>query len=118
MNGKILMMQYRVISNLIIGIPSSRRSVNTIYIVLTSILATSIALSLGIWFRLLKGLMKSPKSKIIKFSDHSPRLNETSLYRLRKEVQFSLKRFKKLICFFLIFRLVNYHTSLKQLKPF
>jgi len=70
----------------IIGIPSSHRSINTIYILLTSILATSIAFSLATWFRLIMGLMKSPKSKIIKFSDRSSRVNESSLHRLRKEV--------------------------------
>jgi hypothetical protein len=70
----------------VIGIPSKHRSVNTIYVLLSSILATSIVFSLNAWVRLLMGLMKSPKSRIIKFSDHSSRLNENSLYRLRKEV--------------------------------
>ncbi|CAF0790019.1 unnamed protein product [Adineta steineri] len=74
------------ILTLVNGVPSNHRSINTIYIVLTSILSTSIALSFGTWFRLIKGLMRSPRSKIIKFSDRSSRLNETSLYRLRKEV--------------------------------
>jgi ankyrin repeat-rich membrane spanning protein len=68
------------------GIPSSHRSVNTIYIVLISILGTSVAFSLATWCRLLMGLMKSPKSRIIQFSDRSSRINESSLYRLRKEV--------------------------------
>ena len=75
---------------LAVGIPAKYRSVNTIYVVLLSILSTSIALSFGTWFRLLRVLMKSPKSKIVKFLDHSSRLNETSLYRLRKEVQIIL----------------------------
>lgn len=68
------------------GIPSVHRSVNTVYVLLISILGTSVAFSLATWCRLLMGLMKSPKSKIMKFSDHSSRLNESSLYRLRKEV--------------------------------
>jgi len=87
-------MQYRIISDIAIGIPSSHRLVNTAYIVFTSILAASLVLSLGTWLRLLTVLMKSPKSKIIKLSDHSSRLNETSLYRLRKEVQFVPKYFQ------------------------
>ncbi len=87
MNGKILQHVIRIIVLIfVIGIRSNHRSVNMIYILLTSILATSIVFSLATWFRLLMGLMKSPKSKIIKFSDHSSRLNESSLYRLRKEV--------------------------------
>jgi hypothetical protein len=71
---------------IILGIPSNYRTVNTIYIVLTSVLAMSIAFIFTTWLRLIMGLMKSPKSKIIKFSDHLSRANETSLYRLRKEV--------------------------------
>ncbi|CAF1032924.1 unnamed protein product [Adineta ricciae] len=71
---------------LINGVPSIHRSVNTVYIVLMSTLGASIVFSMGPCFRLMKGLMKSPKSKIIKYSDRSSRLNETSLYRLRKEV--------------------------------
>lgn len=43
-------------------------------------------LSCATWLRLLVSLLKSPKSKIMKFSDHSSRLNEGSLYRLKKEV--------------------------------
>ncbi len=73
----------------VIGIPSIHRSVNTIYIVLISTLGISIVFSVATWFRLLMELMKSPKSKIIKFSDRSSRVNESSLYRLRKEVQHS-----------------------------
>jgi len=87
-------MKYRIISDIAIGIPSTHRWVNTAYIVFTSILAASLVLSLGTWLRLLTVLMKSPKSKIIKLSDHSSRLNETSLYRLRKEVQFVPKYFQ------------------------
>ncbi|CAF0763759.1 unnamed protein product [Rotaria sordida] len=68
------------------GIPSSHHSINTIYILLISVLALSIVFSFATWLRILMVLMKSPKSKIIKFSDHSSRLNESSLYRLRKEV--------------------------------
>ena len=68
------------------GVPSRRPGVNTVYIGLTSLLAVSILFSVGPYFRLLLGLMKSPKSKIMKFFDHSSRLNEGCLYRLRKEV--------------------------------
>jgi hypothetical protein len=56
------------------------------YISLTSILAGSVLISCATWLRLLAGLMKSPKSKIMKFADQSSRLNESSLYRLKKEV--------------------------------
>jgi hypothetical protein len=44
---------------------------------------------LNVWLRLIMGLIKSPKSRIIKYSDRSSRLNESSLYRLRKEVRHS-----------------------------
>ncbi|CAF3425386.1 unnamed protein product [Rotaria sp. Silwood1] len=71
---------------LVKGIPSNHHSINIIYILLTSILAISIVFSFATWLRILTVLMKSPKSKILKFSDHSSRLNESSLYRLRKEV--------------------------------
>ena len=54
---------------------------------MTSILGASVLCSCGTWIRLLMGLMKSPKSKIMKFSDHSSRLNESSIYRLKKEVK-------------------------------
>jgi hypothetical protein len=56
------------------------------YISLTSILGATILISCATWLRLLVGLMKSPKSKIMKLSDRSSRLNENSLYRLKKEV--------------------------------
>ncbi|CAF0782612.1 unnamed protein product [Rotaria sordida] len=71
---------------LIYGVPSSYHSVNITYISLISILGASILLSFGTCLQLLVGLMKSPKSKIMKLSDHSSRLNESSLYRLKKEV--------------------------------
>jgi ankyrin repeat-rich membrane spanning protein len=84
------------IFEIIVGIPSINRSVNLTYISLISILGASILLSCATWLRLLMGLMKSPKSKIMKFSDRSSRLNENSLYRLKKEVNhFSY-------CFFLL----------------
>jgi hypothetical protein len=57
------------------------------YIAMISILGASVLCSCGTWIRLLMGLMKSPKSKIMKFSDHSSRLNESSIYRLKKEVK-------------------------------
>ncbi|CAF1241410.1 unnamed protein product [Adineta ricciae] len=68
------------------GIPSNRHSVNVAYISLTSVLGGSILLSFATWARLLLALMKSPKSKIMKFSDNSTRLNDNSIYRLKKEV--------------------------------
>ncbi|CAF3354789.1 unnamed protein product [Rotaria sp. Silwood1] len=71
---------------LLYGIPSNYRSINITYISLTGVLGGSVLLSCGTCLRLLMGLMKSPKSKIIKLSDHSSRLNESSLYRLKKEV--------------------------------
>lgn len=71
---------------MIIGIPSIHHSINVTYITLISILGASILLSCPTWLRLIIGLMKSPKSKIMKFSDRSARLNENSLYRLKKEV--------------------------------
>ncbi|CAF3900552.1 unnamed protein product [Rotaria sp. Silwood2] len=70
----------------IYGIPSSYRSVNIAYISLTSVLGASIIVSCGTCIRLLVALMKSPKSKIIKLADRSSRLNESALYRLKKEV--------------------------------
>ena len=82
------------------GVPSIHRSVNTVYIVLMSTLGASIVFSMGPCFRLMKGLVKSPKTKIIKHSDSSSRLNETSLYRLRKEVNFSCmwRRIHSIFC--------------------
>ena len=71
---------------MITGIPSTHSSIQIAYITLSSILAASILVSCATWSRLLIGLMKSPKSKIMKFSDRSSRLNENSLYRLKKEV--------------------------------
>ena len=56
------------------------------YITLSSILTVLVLASCATWLRLLVGLMKSPKSKIMKFSDRSSRLNENSLYHLKKEV--------------------------------
>jgi hypothetical protein len=76
----------RYIVAIVIGIPSNNHSVNVAYISLTSILGASILCSCGTWLRLLMVLMKSPKSKIMKFFDHSSRLSESSLYRLKKEV--------------------------------
>ncbi len=63
------------------------------YISLTSILGASILLSCATWLRLLMGLMKSPKSKIMKLSDRSSRLNENSLYGLKKEVNLFFSNF-------------------------
>ncbi|CAF1462733.1 unnamed protein product [Rotaria magnacalcarata] len=68
------------------GIPSVHGSINTVYILLTSILAISIVFSLATWLRILMALMRSPKSKIMKLLDQSSHLNESSLYRLKKEV--------------------------------
>jgi hypothetical protein len=88
-NGKELKMyKAKIIFELILGIPSSHRSVNMTYILLISILGTSLLLSCATWLRLLLGLMKSPKSKIMKFTDRSSRNNESSLYRLKKEVNY------------------------------
>jgi hypothetical protein len=56
------------------------------YISLTSILGASVLISCATWLRLLMGLMKSPKSKIMKLSDRSSRSNENTLYGLKKEV--------------------------------
>jgi hypothetical protein len=72
---------------IVVGIPSSHRSVNMTYISLTSVLGVSVLISCATWLRLLIGLMKSPKSKIMKFSDRSTRLNENSFYQLKKEVK-------------------------------
>ncbi|UJR25141.1 hypothetical protein I4U23_006500 [Adineta vaga] len=71
---------------LINGIPASHRPVNMAYISLASILGVSMLLSVATWVRLLLALMKSPKSKIMKFSDNSSRLNDNAIYRLKKEV--------------------------------
>lgn len=76
----------KALARLCLGVPSSHSSINLIYIVLTSVLVVSLTLSLGTWLRLLIGLLKSPKSKIVRFAEHSARQNESSLYRLRKEV--------------------------------
>ena len=77
----------KYIYEIIVGIPSSHHSINIIYISLISILGGSVLLSCTTWLRLLIGLMKSPKSKIMRFLDHSSRLNESSLYRLKKQVR-------------------------------
>jgi hypothetical protein len=78
--------QHKNIFEIVAGVPSNRRSVNVTYISLISILAASILLSFATWVRLLVALMKSPKAKVMKFSDRSSRLNENTLYRLKKEV--------------------------------
>jgi len=75
-----------IILGLINGIPSIHRSINMTYVTLSSILGGSIVISCATWLRLLIGLMKSPKRKIMKYSDRSSRLNENSIYRLKKEV--------------------------------
>jgi len=75
-----------IILGLINGIPSVHRSINMTYVTLSSILGGSIVISCATWLRLLIGLMKSPKRKIMKYSDRSSRLNENSIYRLKKEV--------------------------------
>ncbi|CAF3558384.1 unnamed protein product [Rotaria socialis] len=71
---------------LIYKIPSIHHSVNVTYISLVSVLSLSILFGCSTCLRVFVGLLKSPKSKIMKFSDHSSRLNENSLYRLKKEV--------------------------------
>ena len=71
---------------MILGIPSNHRSINVAYITLASVLGTSVLLSCPTCLRLLVGLMKSPRSKIVKFSDRSSRQNDNSLYGLKKEV--------------------------------
>jgi ankyrin repeat-rich membrane spanning protein len=73
-----------------IGIPSNNRSVKMAYISLTSILGASAVISCAAWLRLLMGLMKSPKSKIMRLCDRSSRSNENSLYSLKKEVNILL----------------------------
>jgi len=88
------------------------------YISLTSILGASILLSCATWLRLLMGLMKSPKSKIMKLSDRSSRLNENSLYGLKKEVNLLSITFYLKTKSSSLFRLVNYHTSSNVSKPF
>jgi hypothetical protein len=83
---KFFSTQYKNIFEIVVGVPSSHRSINMTYITLTSILGASVLISCATWLRLLVALMKSPKSKIMKFSDHSTRFNESSFYQLKKEV--------------------------------
>ena len=89
-----------------------------VYIIVGSVLGISMLFSFGPYFRLLLGLMKSPKSKIMKFFDHSSHLNESSLYRLRKEVLSIIRRNHRINSFSLGWAFIIHYQNSRSFSQY